>query len=53
MNLILVSPFEVDDQNRCVLVDERARHIRKVLRAEPGKVLRMGVLNGPLGEGDG
>ena len=34
-----------------VLSDERARHIYKVLKAEPGKVLRIGMLNGPLGRG--
>jgi RsmE family RNA methyltransferase len=51
MNLILLQPSEVDTQNHAVLVDERARHIRKVLKATAGKKLRVGLLNGPLGIG--
>ena len=50
MNLILLQPEEVQDC-RAVLSDERAKHIRKVLKAEPGKELRIGLLNGPLGIG--
>lgn len=50
MNLILLQPEEVQDC-RAVLNDERAKHIRKVLKAEPGKELRIGILNGPLGIG--
>jgi RsmE family RNA methyltransferase len=34
-----------------VLSDERARHIHKVLKAQEGKTLRIGMLNGPLGKG--
>ena len=51
MNLIILQPLEVDVAGRAVLTDERARHIRKVLRAEPGKQLRVGLLDGPLGAG--
>jgi 16S rRNA (uracil1498-N3)-methyltransferase len=49
MNLIILQPFELDAENRAVLTDDRARHIRKVLKAEPGKQLRIGQLNGSLG----
>jgi RsmE family RNA methyltransferase len=49
MNLIILHPSEVDSDGSVRLVDERARHIRKVLRAEPGKQLRVGLLNGALG----
>jgi RsmE family RNA methyltransferase len=51
MNLILIQPFEVNESGRAVLADDRARHIRKVLKAAPGKELRIGLLNGPFGTG--
>ena len=51
MNLILLQPDDFRDDGLAVLSDERARHIRKVLKAEPGKVLRVGLLNGALGKG--
>lgn len=51
MNLILLQPDDFRDDGLAVLSDGRARHIRKVLKAEPGKVLRIGLLNGSLGKG--
>ncbi|RKX46270.1 MAG: 16S rRNA (uracil(1498)-N(3))-methyltransferase [Verrucomicrobia bacterium] len=51
MNLILLQPDDFRDDGLAVLSDGRARHIRKVLKAEPGKTLRIGLLNGPLGTG--
>lgn len=51
MNLVILHAAEVDNEGRCVLSDDRARHIRKVLKAESGKSLRIGLLNGPLGTG--
>jgi RsmE family RNA methyltransferase len=51
MNLIILQPSEVDARQRVVLTDERAQHIRKVLKAGVGKELRVGLLNGPLGTG--
>jgi RsmE family RNA methyltransferase len=51
MNLILLHPDELRN-NRCVqLADRRAEHICQVLHAEPGKTLRIGLLNGPQGLG--
>lgn len=50
MNLIILQSTEVVN-GRAILLDERAQHIRKVLKAEPGKELRLGLLNGPLGTG--
>lgn len=49
MNLILLQ--EPDRVEGCVfrLDGRRARHVRDVLRAEPGKTLRVGLLEGPLG----
>ncbi len=51
MNLILLQPGDFRDDGLAVLSDGRARHIRKVLKAEPGRSLRIGLLNGPLGTG--
>jgi len=51
MNLILLQPGDFRDAGLAVLSDGRAQHIRKVLKAEPGKVLRIGLLDGALGKG--
>lgn len=51
MNLILIFPEETRPDGRVTLTDQRAVHIRKVLRAEAGKTLRIGLLNGPFGTG--
>ena len=51
MNLILLQTNDFRDDGVAVLSDGRARHIRKVLKAEPGKLLRVGLLNGSLGTG--
>jgi len=51
MNLILIDPQEVRADGRVRLDDQRAAHARDVLRASPGKILRVGLLNGPLGKG--
>jgi len=51
MNRILIHPAELSPEGHAVLSDERATHIRKVLRAEPGETLRVGLLNGPCGCG--
>lgn len=51
MNMILLKPDDFRDDGMAVLSGERARHIRKVLKAEPGQGLRIGLLNGPLGKG--
>ncbi len=51
MNMILLHPSDFHDPGLAVLSDERARHICQVLKAAPGKVLRIGLLNGSLGKG--
>lgn len=51
MNLVLIEPSEVDVDGRVTLVDARARHLRDVLRVEVGSVLRVGVVDGGLGQG--
>jgi RsmE family RNA methyltransferase len=51
MNLILIHPHEPDSSGYVSLSGERAEHIRSVLKAAPGKTLRIGLLNGPKGCG--
>lgn len=51
MNLIIIQPHEPDADGRVCLSGDRAEHIRSVLRALPGKVLRVGLLNGARGTG--
>ncbi|MEW6594922.1 MAG: 16S rRNA (uracil(1498)-N(3))-methyltransferase [Thermodesulfobacteriota bacterium] len=48
MNLILLFPEEVSGDH-VTLTDQRAEHIRTVLRSTEGDQLRVGVLNGPIG----
>ncbi len=50
MNLVLLEPGEVDGEGRAVLRDERATHMRVVLGVAPGRSVRIGLRNGPLGE---
>jgi RsmE family RNA methyltransferase len=49
VNLILLSASDRIDEARFRCVGARARHVRDVLRAEPGRELRVGLLDGPLG----
>jgi RsmE family RNA methyltransferase len=51
MNLILIHPHEPGADGRVFLSGERAAHILGVLRATPGKPLKIGLLNGPKGTG--
>lgn len=51
MNWILLQPSDVSETGRVELSGARAAHIQDVLRAEPGKALRIGRVNGPLGRG--
>ena len=51
MNLILLQSDEIDPHGGCRLEGARARHVRKVLHAEIGKALCIGLLNGSLGSG--
>lgn len=49
MNLVLLDPEEIGDDGCAVLRDRRARHIRTVIRAEPGRTLRVGIVDGARG----
>ncbi len=52
MNVILVRAAELDEGGCCELDGRRAEHIRKILRARPGAVLRVGLVGGRLGRGE-
>jgi len=50
VNLILLLPTDRLEGDRYVLEGRRAAHLAEVLRAEPGRSLRVGLLEGPLGD---
>ncbi len=50
MNIILLEKNEVS-QDHVLLDDHRAKHIVKVLKSQVGDVLRIGMLDGEVGEG--
>lgn len=49
MNLLLLSPDELQPDGTARVPGRRARHVAEVLRAGPGDILRVGVLGGKLG----
>lgn len=51
MNLVIVREQELTPGNRVSLADDRARHILRVLRVGIGSTVRIGLLDGPLGQG--
>ena len=50
MNRILFQSHELTD-GQVLLSDHRADHIRQVLKLEKGQAVRIGVVNGPKGQG--
>jgi 16S rRNA (uracil1498-N3)-methyltransferase len=52
MNLILCEPSEVDAHGIVTLTGARGAHVRSVLGATPGDVIRIGVVDGPRGQGE-
>ena len=50
MNLILLYPGELTESASVVLMDRRFEHIRDVHRAQPGDTLRVGVIDGVIGQ---
>ncbi len=52
MNLILLEASELDAAGVVTLRGDRARHLLEVLGAEPGRNLRVGVVDGPLGSAE-
>ena len=51
MNIVVLNRSDWRDEQHVRLVDRRADHIRSVLRAEIGDSVRVGLLNGWLGQG--
>ena len=51
MNLIIVAPEEVEPAGTVTLAGVRARHLTSVLRVALGHPVRLGVLDGPFGNG--
>jgi 16S rRNA (uracil1498-N3)-methyltransferase len=49
VNVILLEPEEVSPEGEVTLTDPRARHVLDVLKAGPGQMVRVGILNGSLG----
>jgi RsmE family RNA methyltransferase len=49
MNLLLLSPDELQPDGTARVQGRRARHVAEVLRAGPGDTLRAGVLGGKVG----
>lgn len=50
MNRILFKEHEIDGAGIAHLTDIRARHVLEVLHGKPGQEIRIGVINGALGE---
>jgi RsmE family RNA methyltransferase len=51
MNRILFEAHEVTVTGGAVRIEgRRARHVREVLRGRPGQTVRVGILDGPVGE---
>lgn len=51
MNRILLEAEEVGRDGRVRLTGARAAHVRTVLGAEPGRTVRIGIIDGPTGTG--
>lgn len=51
MNLLLLEQEELQE-DRLVLNDRRATHLRQILRVEPGSVVRLGIIGGRQGRGE-
>lgn len=50
MNRILVEPDEVDSHDAVILTGRRARHLLKVIGVVEGQGVRIGQIDGPLGQ---
>jgi RsmE family RNA methyltransferase len=51
LNLVLIERDDVRGAGAATLSGVRAAHVRNVLKAEPGKQIRIGIVDGPLGQG--
>jgi len=51
MNLILLDPENTLDSGKYTLTARQQTHVSKVIKAKQGDILRVGILNGKIGEG--
>lgn len=51
MNLLILTPDELDNDGCVTLEGDRARHLRRILKVQPGDTVRVGVLEGRVGTG--
>lgn len=51
MNRILLEADEIAADRTVRLTGRRSRHIQEVLRADPGSTIKIGIVNGDLGNG--
>jgi RsmE family RNA methyltransferase len=51
VNLILLEPGDMSGPEVATLTGARARHAMAVLKAAPGQVIRIGMINGTIGTG--
>ncbi len=53
MNILLFEQHEVDglNKNRLALIDHRAKHIHTILKLKPNDTVRIGMLDGKIGQG--
>lgn len=51
MNIVLLRPEDWIDEQRVLLTDERASHVRNVLKSSVGETLRLGLIGGACGQG--
>jgi 16S rRNA (uracil1498-N3)-methyltransferase len=52
MNLILLTARDLAPDGSATLTDRRAEHLLQVLKVQVGSRVRVGVLNGPQGQGE-
>ncbi len=50
MNLLLLEPADRLDADRVILRDRRLKHLQEIHQATSGDTLRVGWVNGPMGE---
>jgi RsmE family RNA methyltransferase len=49
VNLLLLEPHELSPEREVTLADARARHLLDVLKVGAGSLVRVGVIDGPIG----
>lgn len=52
MNIVLLEAHEPNAAGELTLCDERARHLRQVLKVQPGSSVRVGLIDGPQGRAE-